>query len=161
MTFINHAPAPGLSLSPHSPCPTPAPLRPRQFQHGEDSPHGRSSCLRPERASSVSPWRTRALGEGARGGLFTATWLLTHDSTREKCRSLTHLLWRVLQTTRKAITLQVIRSTSAYDSALIPLLKSQLGGGGEWRVAGQGAVVGNVRSGKGGEKKSTKRDICP
>lgn len=32
-----------------------------------------------------------------------AVELLTHNSTGEKGRSLTHLLWRVLKTTRKAI----------------------------------------------------------
>ena len=140
------------------PAPHSAPVAPALLQHRdrdssnntEESPRGRSLCLRPERASSVSPWRTRALGEGARGGLSTATWLLTHDSTREKCRSLTHLLWRVLQTTRKAITLQVIRSTSAHDPALTPSLKSQLKGEGEaWRVAGVGGGKRQIRERRG------------
>ena len=131
MTFINHAAAPGLSLSPRSPCHQGSSSTEKTVPTA--APHARvQDGLRASPPGGLGP------GGGARGGPLTAAWLLTHDSTREKCRSLTHLLWRVLQTTRKAITLQVIRSTSAYDSALIPLLKSQLwGGSGGWRAGGR------------------------
>lgn len=91
-----------LFTQPHSPGCTPARPGPRRIKHREETPL--LLCVPVSRKGfQCLTWRTQALVEGLEKDSSQPPWLLTHNSTREKCRSLTHLLWRVLKTTRKAI----------------------------------------------------------
>lgn len=87
---------------PHSPGAILAGPGPRLLKHREETPW--LLCVPVSRRGFQHlTWGTQALVEGPEKDSPQPPWLLTHNSTREKCRSLTHLLWRVLKTTRKAI----------------------------------------------------------